>query len=1002
MGRGAHVASLVYDGGPTVHAVAERAALLFLHENALNTGGVPVAGLDPVRGRALDGRPVARAGQRRRVSDERRHRIDPVRRAGGARTGAQAAGRRQARDGAGRKRPRGVPQVGALFDIEVDHERQPRFTADVAEMDAAIRPDTVLVVGRRRSIRKASSTRSRRSPLSPRRPAPIATSMGAWAGSCCRSPSASAAPSRRGTSGSTGSLDLGRVHKLGYAPKGASVILHREKALRSYQTFVFGRWLGGFYASPNLQGRARAADGRGLGGDAATWASTATGLTAGRSTRPIACGRDRRDRRAAVLGDGGVHVVAMAADPARRADRHVRARRPAAQARGWPRPPGPAGHAARHRQPGQRGDDGRLPRRPGHGRHDRHHDRRPRPPPTRPSSDPSECFGASECVVRGLPAPHTPMPRNTGMGVTDDIAGVGSSVLAGGCATTDQGGRGPAEPARARPAPWFERRTVTIGPGEELAANASSWHDEIVSIEAGSIDVVGADGSIVHLPTGAMLFLDGLVDVALRNAGTEPAVLATMGAEQALEGGTEHVDAAPDEVLGDVAEPEQQRGRPGGAARAVAAHGVDRTRRAAVATTSCSSTRRAGAAPRGSRPRARSPRRPAPLWPRPRRAPAPAGVDRAHVAQVLVEASRLDERGQASWSSPGAPRPESSFSASDRAQVVGTVIHPMRIVGAKVLLTDPIPTPVGRQTLHRADGLAVVAELGVVVVLHHAPPVRAHSTTAWRRRADSTPVGHWCAGVTSTAPAGERDSASTSRPSPSTGTGTGSSPAGAGRSHRARSGPDPRGRCGSPRGGEGRSTTCKPWRNPGTTTWPAPRPRPHRWRYDARTVRSAGRRRPPRRRCRRSTPPRACASAQAQSRRGNARSGTPYSKSTSIRGRRWAGATTRAVSAARRRPPSRSRRGAPGSPPTRAARSTTRDPATRRAARPAPGSTAAARRGQSARPHRVAELALDLLTERLATGAVEGHQQLGTRTGPLDSHRIGPYPGTTSCVGWTP
>ena len=44
------------------------------------------------------------------------------------------------------------------------------------------------------------------------------------------------------------------IHKLGYAPKGVSVILHRTKELRRYQTFVFDGWLGGFYASPNLQG----------------------------------------------------------------------------------------------------------------------------------------------------------------------------------------------------------------------------------------------------------------------------------------------------------------------------------------------------------------------------------------------------------------------------------------------------------------------------------------------------------------------------------------------------------------------------------------------------------------------------------------------------------------------------------------------------------------------------------------------------------------------------
>lgn len=44
------------------------------------------------------------------------------------------------------------------------------------------------------------------------------------------------------------------IHKLGYAPKGASVILHRTKELRKYQTFTFDGWLGGFYASPNMQG----------------------------------------------------------------------------------------------------------------------------------------------------------------------------------------------------------------------------------------------------------------------------------------------------------------------------------------------------------------------------------------------------------------------------------------------------------------------------------------------------------------------------------------------------------------------------------------------------------------------------------------------------------------------------------------------------------------------------------------------------------------------------
>ena len=39
------------------------------------------------------------------------------------------------------------------------------------------------------------------------------------------------------------------IHKLGYAPKGVSVILHDTKESRKYQTFVFDDWLGGFYCA---------------------------------------------------------------------------------------------------------------------------------------------------------------------------------------------------------------------------------------------------------------------------------------------------------------------------------------------------------------------------------------------------------------------------------------------------------------------------------------------------------------------------------------------------------------------------------------------------------------------------------------------------------------------------------------------------------------------------------------------------------------------------------
>ena len=107
------------------------------------------------------------------------------------------------------------------------------------------------------------------------------------------------------------------IHKLGYAPKGVSVILHRTKQLRKYQTFTFDGWLGGFYASPNLQGTRSGLP------MAAAWAVMqhlgVDGYT--ELTRGVLDAADRMRAGIAaldgvrVLGDGRFHVVAMAGDP---------------------------------------------------------------------------------------------------------------------------------------------------------------------------------------------------------------------------------------------------------------------------------------------------------------------------------------------------------------------------------------------------------------------------------------------------------------------------------------------------------------------------------------------------------------------------------------------------------------------------------------------------------------------------------------------------------------
>lgn len=59
------------------------------------------------------------------------------------------------------------------------------------------------------------------------------------------------------------SVDL---HKFGYTAKGASVIMHRTKRLRSYQTYVTDNWLGGVYGSSGVLGT------KGGGSMAAAWA----------------------------------------------------------------------------------------------------------------------------------------------------------------------------------------------------------------------------------------------------------------------------------------------------------------------------------------------------------------------------------------------------------------------------------------------------------------------------------------------------------------------------------------------------------------------------------------------------------------------------------------------------------------------------------------------------------------------------------------------------------
>ena len=127
------------------------------------------------------------------------------------------------------------------------------------------------------------------------------------------------------------------VHKLGYAPKGASVIAYRTKELRRYQTFIFDGWLGGMYASPNLQGTRAGLP------MATAWAVMAHLGIEGYVERTRATLAAADDLRAAVaelagvrvLGDGACHLVAIASDPAAAGPIDVFAVGDGLKARGW-------------------------------------------------------------------------------------------------------------------------------------------------------------------------------------------------------------------------------------------------------------------------------------------------------------------------------------------------------------------------------------------------------------------------------------------------------------------------------------------------------------------------------------------------------------------------------------------------------------------------------------------------------------------------------------------
>lgn len=330
---------LVYDGGPAVHEVAERAAALYLHENALNTRAFPSLGAiqNEVVGwtASLFHAPDTAAGFLTSGGTESiQCAVLAARERGRAERGIHAGEIVVAESAHA-----AFHKSAHLFDMPI-HTVPVRddFTADVDAMAEAVNDRTVLVVGSAPQY-----------PQGVVDPVPAIAELAASVGANCH------VDACMGGFVLPFAEMLGRdvpwwdfrvegvhtisadVHKLGYAPKGVSVILHRTKELRRFQTWVFDGWLGGMYGSPNLQGTRSGLP------MAAAWAVMQHLGVEGYVdlTRRALATADRM--RAAitatdgirVLGDGSYHLVALASDPASSDPVDVFALGDALARRGW-------------------------------------------------------------------------------------------------------------------------------------------------------------------------------------------------------------------------------------------------------------------------------------------------------------------------------------------------------------------------------------------------------------------------------------------------------------------------------------------------------------------------------------------------------------------------------------------------------------------------------------------------------------------------------------------
>ena len=260
--------TLVYYGGPELLAVAEEAYRRYSSENALNTDAFPSL-------RTLQSEVVAIVGGWLHAGDDGAGFMT----SGGTESILMAvkAARERGRKERGITQPNVVLPTSAHAAFEkgcyyfgLESRRVPvcpDWRADVTAMEAAIDDNTVLLVGSAPQYPQGVID-----PIHEIAALALARDINCHVDACMGGVSLTylarlgepVPPWNFAVPGVTSiSVDL---HKYGYTAKGASVIMHRDKRLRSYQTFVTDNWLGGVYGSSGVLGT------KGGGSMAAAWA----------------------------------------------------------------------------------------------------------------------------------------------------------------------------------------------------------------------------------------------------------------------------------------------------------------------------------------------------------------------------------------------------------------------------------------------------------------------------------------------------------------------------------------------------------------------------------------------------------------------------------------------------------------------------------------------------------------------------------------------------------